>query len=415
METEIKDLGSLQKRLKTFSARAKFLQGHMLKKDKNGQTQLCSIGAEVAKFFDELLNSTTDPEKIRNRNEFLARAAKDPKVKDQLCAIRIESFNNYIFATLNIISFFFEHVPLKPDERPVFQNTTLNEVKVYYNGPEGESRNVRVDRDDQFELKNLHFLTTDKVRYKVIDVYRGNIVDAAMQTLRLAYDWNNQAEGVAFNLINSSAVYGAFTFTGAKQNYPYVANSRINTANLPATNDIGVYTNNTTGKYAGLAANGTAPATSSYAGFIGFPVFDAIKDYCNRWIGSDPEKELAPTGRILVPGSEIYGVGQSVTPTSARPSDSAEQIIDDGWVRVHYLGTDWSLVPDNTIPLGTCYPEFNLKVGRYFTKPSLDQEKVINTPELDEKNEEERYMRKVVGFEANSASRRFTARFTYHG
>jgi len=411
----INDLNSLQQRLKLFSVRAKFLRGHMLKKDsKTGQTQLCSIGAEVSKFFDELLSSTTDPEKIKNRNEFLERAAKDPKVKDQLCAIRIESFNNYIYATLNIISFFFESVSLKPDERPVFQNTTMNEVKVYYNGPEGEPRSVRVDRDDQFELKNLHFLTTDKVRYKVIDVYRGNIVDAAMQTLRLAYDWNNQAEGVAFTLINSSSVFGDFVFSGKKQNYPYVANSRINTANLPVSNDIGVFTITATGKYAGLQKVGATVSGGALCGFLGFPVFDAIKDYCNRWVGSDPEKELAPTGRILVPGSEIYGVGQNIVPTNAKPSEAAEAIIADGWVRVPYLGTEWTLVPDNTIPLGTCYPEFNIKPGRFFTKPSLDQEKVITNSELEEKNEEERYMRKVVGFELNAVMRRFLARFTYH-
>lgn len=411
---QIHDLPSLQEQLSRFSARASFLQGKMLKKDKDGKMQLCAVGQEVSNFFKELLQSTTDPEKIKQRQEFLARAAQDPKAKTALNAIRVELFNNYIYATVNIIPFFFETVTLKPDERPVFQNTTMNQVKVTYNGPDGEPRTMRVDRDDQDNLKNLHFLTTDKVRYKVVDIYRGSIVDAALQTLRLSYDWANQADSVAFNLINSSAVFGAFTFSGKKQNYPYVANTRINTNILPGSNDLGVYVNNSTGKYAGLAANGSAPASSGYAGFIGFATFDAIIDYCNRWVGTDPDFELQPTGRILVPASEIYGIGQTVVPTSARASEVVERIIKAGWTRVEYLGKDWSLVPSNVIPLGTCYPEFNKKPGRFFQKPSLDEEKVINTPELDEKNEEERYMRKVVGFEVNSATRRFIARFTYH-
>lgn len=413
MET-VQNIQDLQQQLKVFSARAAFLQGHIYQKDKNGQMVLCAVGPAVQKFFNELFDSTKDPEKIRQRNEFLERAAKDPKAKEQLCAIRIQSFNNYIFATLNIISFFFNHTPLLPDERPVYQNTTLNEVTVSYNGPDGEPKSSKVDRDDQFQLNNLHFLATDKVRYKVVDVYRGSIVDAALQTLRLSYDWNNKAEALAFNLINSSAVFGDFVFSGKKQNYPYVANSRINKQGLPPSNDLAVYITSATGKYAGMRKPGTSFAGTAYAGFIGFPLFDAVLDYASRWVGSNPELELAPTGRILVPASEVYGMGQSVVPTNAKPSSVAERIAETGWMSVHYLGKDWTLVPDNTLPLGVAYPEFNTKVGDFWTKPSLDQEKVINTQELDEKNEEERYMRKVVGFQVNSATRRFIARFRYH-
>jgi hypothetical protein len=416
METLQMSLPELQQRFKYMAARSRSVVGRTFEKDKNGNVQLCALAPKLEKFFAELLDSTTNPEKIAKRNEFLERCAADNKegreARMALNAIRIESFNNYIYATVNIIDFFFEQIILKPDERPVFENTTMNEVKVYYNGPEGEARSYRVDRDDDYQLKNLHYVTTDKVRYKVMDIYRGSIVDAALQTLRLSYDWGNKADNIAFAVLNSASIFGTFAFTGKKQNYPYVANKSINVTNLPTTNDIAVYVDSSK-EYMGLQdAGASAPSGGTLSGF-GFPVLNAIIDYPSRWAGTDPENELRPTGRILVPSSDVWQFGKKIVPTNSKPSIPAEKLLDVGWNGVHFGGIDWVFIPNNKLAPGTCFPEFNSKAGRAYYKPSMDKDKTINTPELDEKNEEERYIQKVLGVEINQVTRRKLARFKY--
>lgn len=393
---EIKNLTELQERLEYFAHRSKYLVGTALEKDAEGKTIKVALNSKVTKYFEDLLLSTKDPEKIRQRTELMERAVNDPAVRQQLNAIRIEQFNNYIFASQNFLDFFFEMVNLKPDERPNFQNTTLNEVSVYYVGQDGSPKKYKVPRDDQFELKNLHYLTTDAVRYQVVDIYRGSIVDNAVQTLRLAYDMRNQMEQKSFDLFNTgTTVFGTFTFTGNRNNYPYLANSRIKVANLPPTNE--------------LRADGTTVNTN-----FRFGVMDKIVDYYTRWFGSDPDGDVKPTGRILVPGSDVSGIGKDMTPTNAKQNEIAEQVQRQGWIDLGmYLGINWRIVPDNTLQPGVCYPESTRKPGRIWLKPALDQEKIINTAELDEKNEEERKMRKVFGADINSVTRRYLCRVTY--
>jgi len=123
-------LNDLQVKLRAFAARSKCCSGRLM----NGEL----LSEALPKFFNELLNSTNDPEKIRQRNEFLARAENDPVARQQLAAVRVELFNNYLLATNHFLDFFFEVVNLKMDERPVAQNTTMQPVKCYYIGDDGE-------------------------------------------------------------------------------------------------------------------------------------------------------------------------------------------------------------------------------------------------------------------------------------
>jgi hypothetical protein len=384
-------LPELQKFLGYCKARTGFLQGNILVKDKDGKTQLCSLATELPRFFDDLLKSTNDPQKIAQRNEFLTRAAKDPVIYQQLCALRIETFNNFLYATLNIIDFFFEIVTLNINERPAETNTTQNEIQCYYNGPEGSPKMVRIDRNDEEQLKNLHYLTTEPARYKKVDIYNGSIVDAALQTINLAYDWKNKAEAIAFGLLdNGSAIFGNFTFTGKKANYPYLANSRINAGNLPTSND--------------LTVSGASSSTN-----LELSAFDKVIGYCARWAGSNPGVDLKPTGRVLVPGNDLETFGSTVSATGGAATAPAEAILQDGWVGVYYKKVNWVLIPDNTLEPGTMYPELNVKPGRMFLKPSLDTEDIKDVGE----NEQERKMKKVVGFSLNSAMRRNICRVTY--
>jgi hypothetical protein len=388
------DLPAFQDQLKRFGARAKtHLCGYTVV---NGQRM--PIGEATEKFFSELLSSTNDPEKIKQRNEFMVRAENDPVCKAQLCGIRVEQFNNYVLASQNIVGMFFNIINLADDERPVIQNTTDQEIRVGYVGSNGEPKTKLIERDDDEALVNLHYLTSEKVTYRKKDIYRGTIVDAALQTLRLAYDVKNQMEAQAFNLltaaVGSGGAFGAFTFTGKKANYTYLANSRIVTANLPSTNDIVLASNSGTTKFR-------------------YEVLRAAAKYANQWAGAFPEGDLVPTGRILLPALEAADIAEEIVPSGSTSNAVADQLLQNGWTTIDYLGKRWTLVSDNTLAAKTCYVEFNRKPGTVYLKPSQDRDVVGNTYELDQKNLEERYMQKVFGAYINSATRVNVCRIKY--
>lgn len=379
-------LSDLQDRLKIFGARGAALCGRTV----DGKP----LGVAVKQFFADLLASTTDPEKIRQRNEFLAKAEKDPVARQQLCGIRIETFNNYILATQNIIAMFFDQVNLALDERPVMQNTTEQEVRVYYVGQDGQAKSVKVAKDDDELLINLHWLTTDKVKYRRNDIYRGSIVDAALKVLRMAYDMVNQMEAQAFTVLGTC--FGVFTFTGKKANYTYLANSRIKTGNLPTTNDI------------------TVPGTTG-ATMFRYRVFRSIKKYGDQWTGCFPEGPLVPTGRILISALDASDIAEEIVPSGNTNNTVADQLMEQGWSVINYLGMNWKLVTDNTIDAGSCYAEFNRKPGRVYLKPGMDREQIRGEEDyqLSQNNEEERWNQKVFGCATNSAIRVNVARFKF--
>lgn len=388
------DLPSYQDQLKRFAARAKTsLCGYTMV---NGQK--VAIGDATAQFFNDLLTSTNDPEKLKQRGEFMHRAENDPVAKAQLCGIRVEQFNNYILASQNILGMFFNVVNLADDERPVIQNTTDQEIRVGYIGANGEPKSKLVERDDEEALVNLHYLTSEQVTYRKKDIYRGTIVDAALQTLRLAYDVKNQMEGQAFTLltaaVNAGGAFGAFTFTGKKANYTYLANSRIKTANLPTTNDIVLASNSGSTKFR-------------------YEVLRAALRYGNQWTGCFPEGDLIPTGRILVPALEASDIAEEIVPSGSTSNAVADQLLQNGWTQIDYLGRKFMLVSDNTLDAKTCYVEFNRKPGTAYFKPSQDRDVVGNTYELDKKNLEERYMQKIFGAYINSATRVNVCRIKY--
>src|SRR5579884_3262837 len=126
---DIMSAADLERNLKTFGRRALHLCGITA----DGQP----LGPKVKAFFDDMLKNNADPEKIRMRNEFLARAEKDPIARQQLCAIRVETVSNYLIATLNILPMFFEVINLADDERPVVQYTTDQEIAVTFIGQDG--------------------------------------------------------------------------------------------------------------------------------------------------------------------------------------------------------------------------------------------------------------------------------------
>jgi hypothetical protein len=390
-------LSELQDRMKLFGARGLGLCGRTT----DGQL----LGPQVKKFFDELLDSTTNAEKIAQRNEFLARAEKDPVARQQLCAIRVETLNNYILATINILPMFFEVVNLGDDERPVVQNTTDQEIKVTYVGADGGLNMTKVVKEDDEVLINLHYLITERVRYRRVDIYRGSIVDAALKTLRMAYDMKNQMDALAYTLLtdNTKGAFGTFRYLGdggsalaKRSNYTFLPNSRINVSNLPTTNDIVLADNSTTSS-------------------MRLNVLRKAKKYFDQWSGAFPEGDLVPTGRILIPAGDASDIAEEIVPDGNTNNKVANELMERGWSTVSYLGMNWTLATDNTLPPKFCLVEANRKPGRVYFKPSQDKETVVGEQDynLAQNNEEERWSQKVFGAYINSATRMNVLRIKY--
>ncbi len=386
-------LPELQDRLNYLARRAQTLSGFVLE----GGRQVAA-GPAVANFFKTLVTQMGDPAHIEKRNRFMAEAERDPVKRMQLCALRLETYNNYLMAQLQWINFYGQIVNLGPEDRPMEQNTTQQEVTCYYISADGRVEHERIRKDDVETFLPLRFVTTPAVRMKEVDIYRGNIVDAALQVLSLSSDLMNTIENEFFTMVKANA-FGTFTFTGKKATYPYVANRFIKIGNLPTTNDVTV-----------TGANGSSN--------FNFATLDDIIDYAARWADTDPGGNLQPTGRIRLPSSHVRAFSDGITPSGATANAIADSLLEKGWTGIVYRGVNWVFIPDNTLDPAEfiCYPEFNRKPARVFFKPSLDREVVRGGDqdyELSTKNEQERWMRKAYGASINTATRRNIARFKY--
>jgi len=357
-------------------------------------------------FYDGLIAGIQNKETQDKRAELLQKLAKgDADARRQMAGIRLETFSNYLYAPALWLAQYAKIVNLKDDERPVAQRITKQEVSVYAVGGDGSPKQVKITLDPDETIIPLEYLTSDIVRYRKVDIYRGRVTDPALATINLSYDMGQKIDGQVQNLLigNSSSFFGAFTFTGKRANWSYVAHSRINTANLPASNDVIVY-----------EQDGTTPQEG-----FGFQVLAYIVDYAARWNGAFQDGvDLKPTGRILLPPAHIKQITNGIFPSGATRNKIADELMDQGWFGVHYLGIDWVFVPDNTLDPSVlaCYPEFNKKPVEVFFKPGLDEEKdSAGDYQIESKNEEERYMRRVFGAYYDSSKRAYAARFNYNG
>lgn len=398
---------NLQKQFSRWKAQAVHLCGSALVMERDEQGALTGkrvvqpLAMAVQSFFSRIEQGFNDPETIRQRNEFLALAAVDDNARRQLAAMRVEQYQNYALAHQNIINFFFEQVALENDGSAYAKNETMTEIAVRAIGEDNNARRTRLVKPHEEERIPLIWLATDEVEYVVIDIYKGNVVEAALKTINLGYDMANQREQRAWDLLNTTtAVQGGALFRTSfatalansnKVLRPWLANSRIKAGNLPTGNDITV--------------QGTSASTKFRT-----RVLLEISRYGDRFKGVFAEGDLMPTGRILIPGGDVAELGEEVEVGDGNSDPVAAQILQQGYATISYLGKRWVLVPDNTLDAGTCYPEFNRKVGKIFTKPGLDKELVRAD---EDKNREHRKMRSVFGAYINITSMPFVARFKY--
>jgi hypothetical protein len=318
-----------------------------------------------------------------------------------LCAMRVETVSNFIATESLFMSGFFTTQTLLENEEPYIANDTKNEIRVGHIGEDGTPDRVRILKPESKTAIALRMISSQIVRYKTMDIYKGNVKDSALKTIDIARDLTFQLDREHYRLLVSSVAnggaFGAFSTEQsrtAKERRIYLPHSGIITSHLPSTNDI------VNGTVSG--PSGTRWTTQYYdppsTNLTGFrpAVLRCIIDYVSSWGNVLPGGGmLVPTGEIIVPSSDIINIGLGLLPTNTDTQNSLQQQVqDNGYFRLSLLGRDWRFIPDLTIESGTCYPIFNMKPGISFRKPSWDKEFVItNEPE----NFEERSQRKVYG------------------
>lgn len=379
----------------------------LIKRTAKKATQLCGrtndgkpLGAAVALYLTALATSMDAPKEAKEAIDLVARARNgDKDAISELRGIRLDTFNNYLLASQNIIGFFFDIVDLAEDEKPYAKNETKQDIRVAFVGGDGQPNTSRIIKPHNEERIPLRWLTTDEVEYFLTDIYNGRVSESAKATIDLGYNMRNKMEETAWNLLQRSVAtggaFGDFAFTGSKVTWPFVISGRTKLPNLPTTNSI------------------TVPGTGAGTKFR-YAVFQQVKKYAEQWGSMFRDGPLVPTGRLLVPSSEASDIATEISPTGSTNNKVADELLETGWARVEIHGQPYTIIADETLSPGACYAEYNRKAGTFYTKSGLDQEIMDDSKEMLKRNKESRFMRKAVGAYINSSRRMNVARFIYN-
>lgn len=346
-----------------------------------------SLNGRLKEHFDAIAGATLkDLENVAKADD----AARDRSGKERSShnGLRIITTENWLLPNSIFAATFFETVSLQPDEQPLYRKKTKAEIPIYTYGKNGKPGRVTLQDTDYFANGTpipMKFLKSARVEYRIEDVNRGNLRDAALETFDLGADMAAKVDLEAFTFANTAAYTASFDFTNAAKVERVVnAHSRVNVANFPVGN---------------LVTAGADPVLLT--------LLRGIKDYCARFAGVLPGGDLMPTGRIFIAPKDIDRIwGQNdLTGVSAAKSKLGEQVQAEGWTSFHFLGTDWMLVPDNTLApattsanSGSMYVQLNKPIGTLFLKPSMDREIVKLEEEADPLGGdlESRYVKKPI-------------------
>lgn len=293
-----------------------------------------------------------------------------------LNALRVLQVQNYMSADSQWASSFFSQETLGPSDEPVYTNETMEEVRIGHLGEGGTPDTVRLVKTQSKTTVGLRILSSQKVRYLVNDLYKGNIGDMARKTIDIARDLRIQKDKEHYTVLTQTVAnggaFGVFSYEQGRSNRStriYVPHSSIATGRLPTTNDIDL-----------TAAANTANNPMSYGGLTAFDpqkVILAIMNYAAQWGKNLPGGGmLIPTGDIIMPSNEIISVATSNFLTANSNTSSIQmQVADNGYTSLMYGGKKWNFIPDASYcPAGYCFPLFNLQPGISYSKPSFDKE-----------------------------------------
>lgn len=385
----------MKKQLDQMLNRAVALHGHTLRQNPaTGAWDNCPSDKAVAEYLTTLASIEPDEKKLAEVIVGAWKAGPNSPEMTALNALRVEQVGNYIAAESMWASAFFERVPLADNEEPYVDNMTSQEIRVGHVGEDGTPDAVRVVKPESRTGIALRFLMSQKVRYKVLDVYRGRVAEISKKQFDIARDLRLQLDYEHYSLLTASVAtggaFGAFSTENGRSNKAgriYVAHSRVTTSRLPSTNDWNI----TSG-----AVSATNPLGTTSAAF-GVDTLRAVEHYANLWADLLPDGgRLVPTGEIIIPSNQVVGISSALSMSSNTASNSLQQqVADMGYAKLDFLGRTWRFIPDATYcPTDYCFPRFNLLPGKTFMKPSFDKE-FVTTNEAE--NWEERYQRMVYG------------------
>ena len=228
-------MNEINQAIQKMTRRAFALNGVMLDREGNKVDMETAIAASLKAILEDKSPNAAKAAVIQ-------AAWNDPAKMRQLCELRVEQVNNYIWASSNIAALFFRVQTLSKPDRPVVQNETKNQIKIGYIAQDGGPKSVKLENPQEETLIPLKYLWSDSYGYFLTDIYNGDISASALKTINISFDLQRKIDSLAFTLLTASlgsgGAFGTFTTTGTKVKRVYVPHGDIDTSNLPTTNDV---------------------------------------------------------------------------------------------------------------------------------------------------------------------------------
>lgn len=319
--------------------------------------------------------------------DLVRKAAANPKGPEdlQLAEIRIETVNNFIWASSNALTF-FDEVSLAPAEEPFLENTSRWTINVDYVGQDGRPKKTMNIRYQDEARVDLHTLSTEELEYVIFDIYKGDVRSPQLANVDMAYELMMKVDGILWPFIKNrilpaSGGGSSFNFSsGARSSRVFVPHPNIATGNLPTSNYL-------------------VPDGNSGVSTWRKDCLDLILIYVASW-GSNAFRDgpLKPM-TVYMPSSDVMGLLNEIQIVSeAFPNAVVEQILETGFI-LSYGGVKWSFVGDSTLDPddGMAYVRMNKPIGTFYTKPAADKTLIDRSTALAKENKESISMTKVIG------------------
>jgi hypothetical protein len=267
----------------------------------------------------------------------------------EVTRIYIERVSNYV-VPMSWAGEFFTLKNLADDEMAYLQYNSLGQVRVAKVGQDGGIRSTFVTKFQDQDQVPLFIIASQKVKWRLWDLLRGNVADENEKLVNIAKDVELELDGRLLSGWLAPSI-GNFTFTGAAERRTLNLHSTIPTANLPSTNAI-----------TGLTA----------AGGVNKAVLDAVFAYCSRFANLDIS-DLYPVA-FYYPSRFALSITGDITLTNAAAgtADLAKQVFTKGFID-QYLNCTLAYRPLANLAGKYVYVRTNKPVGTLYRKPGADR------------------------------------------
>jgi len=303
----------------------------------------------LTEFFDKAIETCGSTEHRDKLTALQSSALTDKSAMRQLNKLRVITIQNFVTALANAAAF-FETTDLLEDEEPFVENNTRQEVRARFIGEDGAPHMTQAIRSRSTSRIDLRTLSTDKVEYPLVDVYKGRVAEQALANIDLSYDLSMKKNAELWALVQVAV--GAFSLSGSKQDRVYVPHSTIKAGNLPTTNLVTLSGNTVSTKFR-------------------FDVIRAALQWCLSWGNNSTSfGDIVPV-TFYLPSTDIGGMLDEINMNS--PDNAlVNEIADTGYV-LKLGGKQFNVIGDATLDpaAGLCYVRTNVPLGKHLPKPSM--------------------------------------------